>query len=117
MKEKNFFEPPKCGDTKRMVRLMTRLINDYVENTPQARFALKTAMSLPFPLLQRQQKHSPYKQNINGLNSRMTYLERNEMNELKTEAMQIRERYKKESSTGRKSEEEAVRFGKLMKKG
>ena len=116
-KQKNLFDPPKCEETKEMIRVMTKWIWEFVENKPMAEDALKWLMILPTILMQKQKRHSKVKDNIRCLKRRIKLLRENDIDKLLAETFELRRRHMRDSGGKNRSEDEAFLFSKLMQRG
>ena len=116
-KQKNLFDPPKCEETKEMIREMTRWILEFVENKPNAEDALKWLMILPTILLQKQQRHAKLRDNIKCLKRRVKLLKEKDLDKLFKEALTLRTRHERSIGVNSRADDEALQFRKLMQKG
>ena len=116
-KQKNLFNPPRCEETKEMIREMANWIIEYVQDGSKAKYAIKWLMILPTLLLQKQQKNSKPKDNIKCLKRRVKYMRDRELEKLITEAFTLRKRHERDHISISKIEDGALTFKRLMEQG
>ena len=111
------FEPPVCKATSKMINEITKLINEYNQNSPYGKFALKLIMILPNLLLQKPHRDSKYSENIASMQRRLSLWENGEIQVLLGEANMKQSRVEEHRSGRNIEEDEPRKFGNLMKVG
>ena len=114
---RNLFEPPKCGATRNMIKEMTKLINNYIYNTPLAPHALKILFIMPHLMCQRPHPKSKQRENVVAIKKRMDKWKNNDLNDILSEARVLQERLNKHGHKRESSEDRARVFGNKMRQG
>ena len=112
----NMFMPNTGHALDKMKIEMTKLINEYVTDSPAQKLSLKMLMSMPKLLLQKEHRRAKAKENNSAFKRRMEAWMRCEYEELLEEAHAIQERLG-QRDTSKIEEEKARRFRKKMETG
>ena len=113
---RNIFMPPTGNSTKELIREISKLLNEYNEDTAMAYIAMKALMILPALVLQKPSAKSKSQDHVAALKRRMKLWKDGEIMSLLSEAQVIQKRMK--SGQFRQSHcDIAAKFSKLMGEG
>lgn len=113
----HLFDPPKCAATNKIVQEMVILLNNYLQESPLAPYAMKLFFTLPKLFFQKTHRNAKVAENVKAVARRVGLWQNNQLDELLEEARAIQKRLPRPSGNQQGQEDKARNFAGNMRQG